>query len=228
MECINESYNKLCLCLVLILMEGRLMQQSPINFIKWWQQPIASQLLRLEEKAIAKLLASKRGNHLVQMGGPDSNQLRIAAPIAHQVYIPLATLNESMTDNQVIIAAETELPLQPDSIDLIIIPHVIEFSAHPEALLKAVYLALKPEGYLLSLNFNRYGIGFFWYLQQWQRLLPWRKASKWTKEQWLSQLHRVGFTDIQHWSLGFLPRLTTHHNGWLQCLDKFAGWYIQN
>ena len=48
----------------------------------------------------------------------------------------------------------TELPFDSDSLDLVLIPHVLEFSEHPHEVLREVARVLRPEGNLLISGFN--------------------------------------------------------------------------
>ncbi len=47
-----------------------------------------------------------------------------------------------------------QLPLEGQSLDLIALPHALEFSAHPHQLLREVERVLRPEGRLLLSGFN--------------------------------------------------------------------------
>jgi predicted SAM-dependent methyltransferase len=46
------------------------------------------------------------------------------------------------------------LPIQTESIDMIILPHLLEFDAHRFQTMREVERVLKPEGHLIILNFN--------------------------------------------------------------------------
>lgn len=47
-----------------------------------------------------------------------------------------------------------QLPLAGQSLDLVALPHVLEFSAHPHAVLREVERVLRPEGRVLIAGFN--------------------------------------------------------------------------
>jgi len=48
----------------------------------------------------------------------------------------------------------TELPFDSDSIDLVVLPHVLEFSENPHQVLREVVRVLRPEGSLIISGFN--------------------------------------------------------------------------
>ncbi|MDQ7089181.1 MAG: methyltransferase domain-containing protein [Methylococcales bacterium] len=50
------------------------------------------------------------------------------------------------------------LPIQSESIDMIILPHLLEFDAHRFQSMREIERVLKPEGHLIILNFNPWSI----------------------------------------------------------------------
>ncbi len=67
------------------------------------------------------------------------------------------------------------LPIQSDSIDMVIIPHLLEFDAHRFQTIREVERVLKPEGLLVVLNFNPWS---FWV--RFQYLWDKKMADTWT------------------------------------------------
>jgi len=68
----------------------------------------------------------------------------------------------------------THLPIQTDSIDVVVLPHTLEFSLTPHDVLREVDRVLVPEGHLLMLVFNPRSA---WMLWRWA--LGWRKQMPW-------------------------------------------------
>ncbi len=58
------------------------------------------------------------------------------------------------------------LPIQSETIDMIILPHLLEFDAHRFQTIREVERVLKPEGCLIILNFNPWSVWlrsqYFW------------------------------------------------------------------
>lgn len=74
-----------------------------------------------------------------------------------------------------LVCALERLPLASQSLDLVALPHVLEFSPHPHALLREVERVLRPEGRLLIAGFNPFSL---WGLR---RVLSTREAAwPWT------------------------------------------------
>lgn len=61
--------------------------------------------------------------------------------------------NASVTDGSLRCRPE-ELPIESQSIDLIALPHLLEFSPNPQLLVREVERVLRPEGRLLLAGFN--------------------------------------------------------------------------
>lgn len=61
--------------------------------------------------------------------------------------------NASITDGSLRCRPE-ELPIESQSIDLIALPHLLEFSPNPQLLVREVERVLRPEGRLLLAGFN--------------------------------------------------------------------------
>ena len=51
-----------------------------------------------------------------------------------------------------------ELPLAPESVDVIVMVHVLEFIAKPPVLLREVYQALAPGGQLIIVSLNPWSL----------------------------------------------------------------------
>lgn len=66
------------------------------------------------------------------------------------------------------------LPLQPDTVDCLIVHHALDFVSNPHRVLRESVQALRPGGHLILVGFNPYG---FW---GWSRLWRWsRKRRPW-------------------------------------------------
>lgn len=55
-------------------------------------------------------------------------------------------------------AAVEELPFASQSLDLVVLPHVLEFASHPHQVLREVERVLLPEGHVLISGFNPYSL----------------------------------------------------------------------
>lgn len=197
------------------------MLKTELGMDKWFESSIGKQLLELEASFIAKLIASKWGDHCVQIGGPADKLLRCASPIIHQLYLKSHII--SVEEASLVVTAYDELPLMPHSADLILLPHVLECVKDPHAFLSEVYQALKPEGLLIILCFNPAGVGALWRLQLLHQGFP-HKAKWWSTYRLMEYLQIIGYSEIQRYSVAFQPWINREVLCGLFPMDKILAW----
>jgi SAM-dependent methyltransferase len=96
------------------------------------------------------------GFHAVQIGLPQINSLRENRMPLHAILVH-ANDNSLLNSNPSwhhIEGESSELPFASESIDLIVLPHVLEFAADPHQILREVDRVLRPEGRLVIYGFN--------------------------------------------------------------------------
>lgn len=128
----------------------------------WHQQPPGSWLAKLESEESVRLLKKFQGEYLLQIGGTSDFTNALANHFSYRYIL-----------NTDVIAKLDELPLLYNSIDAIILIHVLESSDHPPQLLQEVYQALAPGGKLLIIGINPwslFGVGK-WFLRD--KGAPW-------------------------------------------------------
>ncbi|MDC9727724.1 MAG: methyltransferase domain-containing protein [Methyloprofundus sp.] len=84
------------------------------------------------------------------------------------------------------------LPFKPETVDLVILPHILEFSAYKHELLRDVDRVLKPEGKLIVLGFNPWNIYInLQYVKYRKKLAPWLPSlvSRTKISDWLNLLN---------------------------------------
>ena len=140
-------------------MEGNTLQA-------WFQTPLGLYLLEKEREYLDDAIPDIFGFHAVQVGLPEIDLLR-ASRIAHRVRVA----HEGHPD---LYAKGQELPFATQSIDLVILPHVLEFAAEPHRVLREVDRVMMPEGRLIIVGFNPWSL---WGLRS--ALGPSRDAVPW-------------------------------------------------
>ncbi|ACJ18966.1 class I SAM-dependent methyltransferase [Coxiella burnetii] len=146
---------------------------------EWYQQPPGSWLLTLECEEAARVLSNIKGRYLVQMGGTADLAHSAMSPILYQIRLM------SQPDNLSSLTIQTEyqdLPLLPNSVDVVVIVHLLEFIDYPVKLLQEIFQALKPDGRLLIFGFNPlslWGMNKFFNLK---KDIPWN-GKFWSRAQ---------------------------------------------
>lgn len=144
---------------------------------KWYQQASGSWVLTLESEELSRILKNIRGVYLVQMGGSLDLAHSKKSPIFTHIQLTSQFINNSILSIQ---TGWRELPLLPNSVDVIVLVHLLEFIDYPVKLLQEIFHALKPNGQLIILGFNPWSL---WGLKKtFSRGVPW-KGKFWSRAQ---------------------------------------------
>jgi SAM-dependent methyltransferase len=123
----------------------------PANTLQeWFASPLGEYLLEKERAYLDDVTPDIFGYHALQLGMPQVDLLR-ESRIAHRMRIAAA-------EHPDVYAKCHELPLAPHSIDLVLLPHVLEFAAEPHAVLREVDRVMMPEGRLVIVGFNPWSL----------------------------------------------------------------------
>jgi SAM-dependent methyltransferase len=123
-------------------------------------------LLDWERARVDATVVDIFGYHALQLGVPELDGLN-ANRMPHQW---LATEHLQMGAEMgirqpVLLCDYSALPFPAGSLDLVLLPHTLEFSADPHATLREVERVLVPEGRVVICGFNPVSL---WGLQQWR------------------------------------------------------------
>lgn len=141
---------------------------------RWFQQPLGRLVAEFEEAVLASFLQELFGYHLVQVGELREAMVHLSAcPVRTKTVFAIEAL---LPDTRAGAAIESfRLPVKTDSIDVLVIPHILEFSADPHQLLREADRVLIPEGRLIACVFNPISL---WGLRRFvpggrRRTVPW-------------------------------------------------------
>lgn len=111
----------------------------------WLQTPLGRYVLAWEREKVEAVVADLFGYHALQFGLPQVDLLA-------QNRIPLRqTVGQSGTQ---VRCDFRQLPFATQSVDLVVLPHILEFQADPHGILREVERILIPEGQLVIVGFN--------------------------------------------------------------------------
>lgn len=124
---------------------------------KFYSSSLGRYALRWEQNQYDKLVSDCFGYNAVQLGAASVDFLRnnrIALKIAAEQRLgPLTQLTEGDAREPLQMSFE-EMPLECESVDLVLMPHALEISDNPHALLREVYRVLIPGGRIILTGFN--------------------------------------------------------------------------
>lgn len=119
---------------------------STNSLADWLEGPHGHYLLERERDFIDNSVVDIFGYNAVQVGLPQYDLLRASR-------IPLRVAAAKDPAAQVRLSPE-ELPFETGSIDLVVLPHVLEFDSHPHQILREVERIMVPEGHVIITGFN--------------------------------------------------------------------------
>ena len=128
--------------------------EASLAFSRWHETPLASELYELEQEALKKILPKLFGFHLLVLGGAGSNDLLQSSPISHQITVAETSSDSGSQEKISLVSPLNALPLQNDSVDVVIVNHMLEFSHDPRGVLREAVRVLRPGGHLLLLGFQ--------------------------------------------------------------------------
>ena len=140
-------------------------QSAPPAPAEWFASPLGRYLLECEHRYVDQTVADVFGFNALQLGLPGHDFLRASR-------IPLKC--GIAPSGPVALRAEfRDLPIASNSIDLLLLPHALEFSEHPHQILREVQRVLMPEGHAVIACFNPWSL---WGLRRLfsRNAYPWR------------------------------------------------------
>jgi SAM-dependent methyltransferase len=116
----------------------------------WLRTPLGQYLLAREQAWFDRTVTDIFGFQAIQIGLPGCPFLAQSRVAAHWTvdFGPPAQL----------LADPNWLPFSDNALDLIVLPHALEFASDPHQLLREVYRATRPEGQIVISGFNPFSL----------------------------------------------------------------------
>jgi SAM-dependent methyltransferase len=120
------------------------------TLLEWFETPLGQYLLEKERAYLDEVTPDIFGFHALQVGMPEVDLLR-ENRITHKLRVARTGLPD-------VFARCHELPFATHSIDLVVLPHVLEFAEEPHAILREIDRVMMPEGRLVIVGFNPWSL----------------------------------------------------------------------
>ena len=119
----------------------------------WLESPPGRYVLAWEQAQLDAAVADVFGYHALQLGEPHLDALR-ANRMPHRLRALLP--GDALPGDRPTVRIEhpEELPFDGQSLDLVVMPHALEFASDPHQVLREVDRVLRPEGRLIVTGFN--------------------------------------------------------------------------
>ena len=147
------------------------------ELIDWMRRLPGCFIAEAERDAMAEILPDLFGYHLVQVGELTVADLTQSSRIAHRVTLRVTTSEheEGLAESGCTAITNTaSLPLATASVDVVLLPHVLEYAESPHAVLREVERILIGDGHLVIISFNPISL-----FGLWRVLLGWRRRAPW-------------------------------------------------
>jgi len=116
----------------------------------WFATPLGRYLLEREQAQFDRTVADIFGFHAIQIGLPECPFLAQSRIVARWTVDPEPPAQ--------VLADPQWLPFPENSLDLVVLPHALEFSPDPHALLREVHRTIRPEGQVVIAGFNPFSL----------------------------------------------------------------------
>lgn len=211
---------------------------AKLQLMRWYDSALGQRLQQSEQEVLEQVLPNLFGFHLLQVGKPMAEEMLGSSRITHRMVMGEFE-RESRAENSEgggdLLGQVDMLPFASDSIDVLLLPHTLEFIDRPHDVLREVERVLIPEGHVVILGFNP------WSLFGLRRLFcGWRNTSPWCGhfystlriKDWLALL---GFDTVlvQHYFFrpplqndGIMRRLSSLERGGKRFWPPFGGAYL--
>ncbi len=127
-------------------------------FEDWLSTPQGQYVLGWEQARHDILLADVFGFNAVQIGMTQHDYLRNNRMPFRFRCDTSAALNSGLDSSCEVYTDIHQLPIAAQSVDLVLLPHVLEFDANPHQILREVERILVPEGQVVITGFNPYSL----------------------------------------------------------------------
>lgn len=192
------------------LQEGDELQRMD-DLLGWYHNtPLGMWLREAEEQQLAGMLANMFGYHLLQVGSFYHELLYTACRIPHVCVLDGDHAISSPGDSvrgRGLVCRPGALPIESDSVDVVLLPHTLEYVNDPYQVLREVDRVLIPEGHVIILGFNPWSIwGLVRLMRSYRATVPWcgRFRSCGRIRDWLQLL---GFDAVHSSTYFFRPPL---------------------
>lgn len=140
---------------------------------RWFSGSPGAQVLHDGAQRLRQILPNLFGYHIVQIGCYGESDLLSASRIAHRVAMQTET-DAAAGDVSMVKCSAAALAVASDSVDVVVLPHVLEFEGDPHQVLREVERVLIGEGHAVIVGFNPWSLwGLCRMFLAWSDRAPW-------------------------------------------------------
>jgi SAM-dependent methyltransferase len=140
----------------------------------WFSRVPGREIAMAQIAQLDRVLPNLFGYHLLQVGRLADLDLLSKSRILNRNVVEIDGYGAGQP-YPVVRGSVTALPVESDSVDVVVLPHILEFEAQPHEALRESARVVVPDGHLLICGFNPWSmLGCWRYLKRHQQAAPWR------------------------------------------------------
>ncbi len=142
----------------------------------WYNTTLGEEVAEVELELMQQVLPNLFGYHLLQVGAPMPQEMFAASRINHRIVLDdVPPLFPSQAPERRRFLGDNEcLPFASASLDVLLLPHTLEYADNPHQVLREVERVLIPEGHVVILGFNPWSLfGLHRLFRGWRGNAPW-------------------------------------------------------
>lgn len=140
---------------------------------RWLEHFLGHAVLEAEKKLLSSVLSQHYGNQLILIGTPHQHVLLKSSSIPNQYLITPLLTQKNLNKIKTVESGLHELPIASGSVDLVVLPHILEYIDNPRQLLAEACRIIKPEGHIIINGFNPYSLWGLKKLWAKRNTIPW-------------------------------------------------------
>jgi SAM-dependent methyltransferase len=200
----------------------------------WFSADPGAAMLRAGAQKLRQILPNLFGYHILQLGRYGNEDLLTVSRISHRACLHIDPDSPAAV-GEVAVCRAAAMPFAADSVDVLVLPHVLEFEGDPHQVLREVERVLIGEGHVVIIAFNPWSLcGLLKIFLAWRDQAPWsgRFLGMSRLREWL-QLLGFEMVSCQHFfyrppirSSRLLARLAFLEKLGAYLLNRFGGAYV--
>ena len=140
----------------------------------WFRSPLGKVVFSSEKEQLENILPDLFGYHILQFGYAAELDFLNSSRISNKTVLFLEDSEIDKNVNMSIRTIAEDLPINMDSVDVVLLPHILEYSKDTHKLLREIERVLIPEGYAVIIGINPFSLWGLWHmLFCWWNKMPW-------------------------------------------------------
>ena len=172
---------------------------------EWFAAEPGATLANAENEVIGAHLANLFGYNLLQVGGIAGVDLLASSRVLHRTVVDIGDGIQAPACDSVLRCSASALAVESDCVDVVVLPHVLEFVTRPHEALREAARVLIPDGHLVITTLNPLSLMGIWRMALARRCdAPWNGRFM-TLRRTRDWLELLGFEVMEVSALFFRP-----------------------